>query len=473
MTVSMAGLVLIGLWLVAAFRGISSAAYLTLVTIPLGAAAVVVFPANGLSVLALQALASLTTLLCLLQLLARGRGGGARLPLAAWVLAGICIYGAVTAFAMPRLFLNEILVVPYQRAIDGVRLSEAFYTTLIPLAPTASNISQPGYLFASLAFFLVMLWTARAKGAGYLSSAILAAAGLNAILGLMDMLRLDQVLAFIRTADYAIAANWSILGADRLIGGFPEPSSFGSTSAVFAAYGLSIFLDRRDWIAGLVGVANAVLAVLALSTTGWLGLGVAGLLLAGRTVWDALSGASGKRAGTILIIACPIALAAVAAIVLTPAGQYAMDMADRMIFSKGESASGLERGTWAREGYRVFQESFGFGAGLGSVRSNGLIPVILANIGWPGMVLSVAFLWLVFWRPARFNRRASSDNRRRHILFRAAWASAMTALAMMATTAVIVDPGILFFALSAISVSVRPSPQPAASRSRTRAYVVV
>jgi len=349
-------------------------------------------------------------------------------------------------------------------------MSEIFYTTLIPLAPTSSNISQPGYLLASFAFFLVMIFVARTKGANYLSRALLAAAFLNAVLGMMDMLRLDFLLNFIRTADYAIVADWSILGADRLIGGFPEPSAFGSVCAIFAAYGLSIFFDRNDWIAGGIGIANAAFSVMALSSTGWIGLFVLVTFLMLRTLVDVASGGGGRRASVIIVLGLPVVVAVILAVVLTPAGHYVMDMADRMIFSKGESASGLERGVWASEGFRVFRETYGFGAGLGSVRSNGIVPVILSNVGWPGLLLSVIFMWLVFLKPTGLTRHASPAMRQNRVLFRAALASAMTALAMMSTTAVLVDPGILFFAFAAIALCVRPEHQIAPARPRAMAH---
>lgn len=461
MQLTLVGIVLIGLWAVAAFRGISAAAFLTLLMVPFGAAAVINIPTSGLSILAAQALAALTTGLALLQLIAKGRTSEPVLPAAAWVLGLLCAWGIISAFVLPRLFFHDVLVVPYQRAIDGVRMSEMFFTTLIPLAPTSSNISQPGYLLASFAFFLVLVFVARLKGAGFLSRALLAAAFLNAALGAMDLLRLDGLLAFIRTANYAIASDWSILGADRLIGGFPEPSAFGSVCAIFAAYGLSIFFDRNDWVAGLIGMANAVFAILALSSTGWFGLSILGAFLILRTILDIITGGGGRRASVIILLALPLAVGVILILVFTPTGQYAADMADRMIFSKAESASGLERGLWASEGFRVFRETYGFGAGLGSVRSNGTVPVILSNIGWPGMVLAVLFVWLVFFKPTGLGRHASPALRESRILFRAAFAAAITAIAMMLTTAVLVDPGLLFFAFAAIALCVRPDVQPA------------
>lgn len=454
MQMTLVGIVLLALWLAVALRGASSAAFLTLLAIPLGAAAIVNIPGSGLSILALQGLATLTTLLVLLQLLARGRGAGADLPLAAWLLGLLCLYGAVTAFVIPRIFVNEILVVPYQRAVTGVRISEFFFTTLVPLVPRPANISQPGYLAASFAFFLVMLWVAQLKGPEFLSKALLTAAGVNAALGMLDILQLDALLAYLRTADYALATNWSILGADRLVGGFPEPSSFGSVSAIFAAYGLSIFLDRRDLWAGLIGITNAVFAVLALSTTGLLGISILGAWILVRLLRDIISGRSGRRAGTILVLSLPIVIALGAVIILTPAGQYLHEMADRLIFSKSDSASGLERRAWAAEGVRVFRETYGFGAGLGSVRSNGLVPVMLANVGWPGLLLFAGFIWLVFLKPIRL-KAATPEATSSRVLFRAALTGAIVALAMMSTTAVIADPGIFFFALAAIALSVR------------------
>jgi hypothetical protein len=465
MELTIAGLLLIGVWCVAAVRGLSAATFVTLLTVPLGAAAAINIPASGLSILVLQAFVAMTTGLAALYLLASGRGQSMSIPAEAWVLGALCLYGVVSAYALPRLFYHEVLVVPYQRAIEGVRLSEQFYTTLIPLEPTSSNISQPGYLLSSFTFFLVMVFVARMKGADFVSRALLAAGLLNVILGVMDMLRLDALLNFVRTADYAIVSEWSILGADRLIGGFPEPSAFGSVCAVFAAYGLSLFIDRYDWFAGFVGFSNAVFAVLALSSTGWFGLFVAGCFLFGRTLVGLTFG-TGKRAAILFVFILPAVVFVALFLVLTPFGQYAYEMLDRMILSKPESNSGLERGVWASEGYRVFQETIGFGAGLGSVRSNGILPVILSNVGLPGLLLSVSFVWLAFFRSRALRHVRSPASSPGRTLSRASLAGAVACVAMMSTTAVLVDPGILFFALAAVSTSVQAETrEPAAYRT--------
>jgi hypothetical protein len=469
------GFFILALWGFFALRGVSSAVRFTLLMIPLGATSVIELPDSGMSLLALQVTAALTTGVAFLFSYGGQRQTSTSGLRSSVVLMGtLCVYGAISAFIYPRLFFDKVLVVPYTGTYDGQRVSEAFSTTIIPLSPVSSNISQPAYLAASLGFFMVLLWIGRIRGAKFLSDAFLMAAVVNIAFGVLDYFRMDIFLEYFRTADYAIFTDTGIMGADRLIGGFPEPAAFGATSITFAAYGLSRFIDRNDKVAGAIGLVSAVFGMLALSTTAIFGAAIMFVWLFARIAQDVFSGSNGKRGAMILLATSIISGFLIVGLSFTPFPNYVMELLNTLVFSKADSSSGLERGFWAASGFRVFFETYGLGAGLGSVRSNGLLPVMLANIGLIGLVLFLGFLWSVFLKNLPKVSPASSPAVEAKSLFRAASAGAVVNLAMAAVSGVLVDPGITFFTFAAIAVIARDEiaatilrPQPRMSADRT------
>ncbi len=456
MQFTLIGLACFVLWFLALVRGIPATTGFTLLLIPLGAAAAITVDGAGLSILCLQLCACLTMGVQLLNAMVKPESVKWQMQSATAVLFVLCIYGAVSAFFFPRFFQGDILVVPYGVILDGLRVSDFFHTTVVALQPSSSNIAQPAYLFASLGFLMVMNYVGERRGATYLSNAVLAAGLVNVVLGVMDALRLAEVLAFVRTADYSIYATWQMHGINRLVGGFPEPSAFGSISIVLGAYGLSLFVDRRDLGAGAIGILNTGLGLMALSSTAYIGLAVLALWLVLRTLFDAVIHRRGRRAAVFMVFWMPMSVVALILLNLSPAAPLIDDLLRTLIFEKAESQSGLERGYWAMMGLRTFAETYGLGAGLGSVRANGLISVLLGNIGAPGAILFAAFIALTFARrlpklsPA-FLREGERD---RH-LFRAASSGAVVMMPMLLTSATVVDPGILFMAFSSIALTVR------------------
>jgi len=457
MDISIAGILLVAVWAGALLRGYPYAVAATLMLSPFGTAAVVnLTGVGGLSLLALHVTASFCMGIALLNLFLNRVREPFVLSQASLALFVVCLYATVTAFVMPRLLMNEIEVIIFRKAVAGVRVSEFFYTTLMPLQPQPSNTSQAAYLWASFGFFLVVMRVAMRQGPGFLVSAFLGAAGVNALLGTLDLFRLDMVLEHIRTAGYAINPDWGMHGADRLIGGFAEPSAFGSFSAAFAAFSASIFLDRRDWLSGVLALANTAFAVLALSSTALLGLAVMAAVLAGRSLKDFLLGRVRRKVALqSVLVSLMVAIIASLVIAITPLADFLAKVLDSLIFSKSTSASGLERAYWAERGFVAFIDTYGLGAGVGSVRSNGILPVILASVGIPGLIGFAAFYWLCLFRPLPPLVRDDESTRDALIVFRAAFAAALVMLAMQFVAATVLDPGILLVSIVAVAYAAR------------------
>ncbi len=452
MATTLFGFIALGLWLLASFGGTGFALRCALFFVPFGSAAAVNFPEAGLSILCVHAMCALTLAYALIQIITTRRLPGRALSPASAAYLLLTLYGIASAFIAPRLFAGDVLVVPYAEAFEGIRVSEFFYTTLIPLAPSSSNISQPGYLLLGFGTLLVLNSVGKRKGVRFLSDTILGIAAINAVLGLVDAARLDNLLAFVRTADYALAPGWSIGGIDRLIGGFPEPSAFGATSIVLAAYCLSLFFDSSNWRAGILGLLNLILGIFALSTTAYAGLAAFIVWMLLRTFRDLGTRASGRRPLLIAGMIIPLSTLLVILLVGTSIGQKVIELSGPLLFDKLESRSGLERSFWARQGFEVFQQTWWLGAGLGSTRANGLLSALLGNVGLPGLVFFTAFVWLAILRPARGFRRAKPTVRFEASALRAAQAAALTNLAVAGVSSLVVDPGLLFLTFASIAI---------------------
>ncbi len=457
MEVTIVGIVMLALWCVALLRGVSGATFYTLSLIPFGtAAALNLTSVGGLSVLGLQIAAALTTGAALVAHATNPARRPVNLPPAAIFMLLLCLYGAVSAYFLPRLFFHQFHVIYLGIALEGVRVSDFFYTLLNPIAPTTSNISQPAYLFGSTAFFLVLIWMARVRGPDFLTRALALAAIIHIVLGVLDSLRLEALLSFIRTAHYALNPTVELGGFKRIIGGFSEASSYGAVSVAFAVYFSSLYLDRSSARIGALAGLCIFFSIAALSSTGTFGLALMAMLLAIRGLRDVwLRRISRERIISRAIIVIVGALVALFSLLATPVGVIASDILETLIFSKGTSLSGMERAFWAEQGFRTFWDSYGLGAGLGSVRANGLPSVLLANVGLPGAVLFLGFLWYAFLQQLGFNpgRTVAASAHWAHL--RASFAAAMVMLGMQAVSSTTLDPGILFFTFAAIAIVAR------------------
>ena len=148
-----------------------------------------------------------------------------------------------------------------------------------PLQATKSNISQSFYILLSSGFFLAAVFVMRRRGTRFAETGLAWAAGINALLGALDFLGLDNLLSLVRTADYSLANEHTVAGMARIIGGYSEASVFGATSAALAGYFAMSFLIGRQGHAGLLALSNLACAAMALSSTAFLALAAALVLI--------------------------------------------------------------------------------------------------------------------------------------------------------------------------------------------------
>jgi len=208
-------------------------------------------------------------------------------------------------------------------------------------------------------------------------------------------------LSVIKTADYEVLDGHKIAGLPRLTGGFSEASAFGAVSAALAGFFLlhGLYARRPEDMA--IGLVSLFMAVLALSSGGLIGTAVIVVFLAACGVWRLQTTLPARVLYTwallVLILALATVLGVGAALLDTESLSY--QILDRLVLSKAETASGLERGAMALNGIEVFWATSGLGAGVGSVMANGHISAVLAAVGFPGFILIASFYLLSYFGP--------------------------------------------------------------------------
>jgi hypothetical protein len=450
MELTAVGAIFMALWMVAALRGYPAAIGYSIVLLPFGASATLNLPSvGGLSLLSLQVAAMLSIALALAHGLAGRSGDGAlRIPAAGITLALLCAYGLLSAVFVPRLLANDFLVISLSRSEVGGPVDPLLTPPRVPLQPSSSNLSQAAYLMVSCGLFLATCAAAQRRGIAYIERAVRLAAAVNVVLGLLDLLSLDVLLEPLRTANYDILFDHEIAGLPRVIGGFSEASAFGAMSAGFAAFFAMRSLTRPDRWSIPLALANAALAIMSLSSTAYAGLAITAALIG----IDCLRRLTFERIPYGLTLGLMLLVGALAAVVVmiavTPAlNGMVMQVLEQLVFDKQSSMSALQREAWAEYGYRAFLDSHGLGAGLGSVRASGLASVVLANVGVPGALLLLLFLWQTVLRPAPSSGVATATLS----IFQSARTAAVALLTMKMASATIVDPGIAFLTFAAIA----------------------
>lgn len=372
-----------------------------------------------------------------------------KIPLSGAFLILLAIYGGFASVFLIRLFAGSVEVFAFNRLYDGVRVSTKFSGTVFPLAPSSSNISQYAYLLLDIGFFFIAFAVTKSRGAMFLANGLRVGVVINIVLGLVELGGGGAILVLFKTAEYALLDDHSVGGFSRLTGGFAEASAYGATSAALGAFFLTYGLIARVGRDICIGLISLSMALLALSSSAIIGV-VATLLFLG--IWAIprmISRFPPKVFYSGVILMLTIGMIASLGLIATLADPNSplADIADRLIFSKSESRSGLERAAMARNGIEVFEATWGLGAGLGSVMANGRISAILAAVGLPGMALTVGFFFLSFVRPSQIESQSNLALRRASQCF------CFVVVLIAIASSFSVSPGLSTMYVAAISLS--------------------
>jgi hypothetical protein len=463
MEIEAIGAITVILAMVAWFAGGAVAVYIFVPSTLLSAAAAIVLPGLGgasiqpahllLGLLALAAVAGATSL--------RVIGNKLAFPHEGFWLLLTAAYGVLAALFLPRIFAGATYVYAIARTEIGQGL------VALPLAPTAGNITQTVYFLGDLVCFLVFCgYAAKPSGLTAMVWAILAAAALNLGFAAIDVIGywggLGDPLVVIRNADYRMLNDASVLGFKRIVGSFPEASTFAYFTAGFFAFCTRLFLSGiHQRFSGALALLSLCALAFSTSSTGYAAtltfLGVLFLVCVGRALTRPV-----PRSVVALIVAMPLLVAggSIGLRLYQPAWTALQNMIDQTVFDKLGSESGLERARWNEQAMTNFADTDGLGAGVGSVRASSFPIAVLGNIGLPGAVLyGVFLLQLLFARKNRWQDpfpAACQDAAR--------WAC-FTQLVGASVAGSFIDLGLPFFVFAGLACAV---PQPALSRRPVR-----
>ena len=367
-------------------------------------------------------------------------------PMPGFWLMCLVIYGVSTGFLMPRLMQGSMQIFP-------VGTSE--YTTTastIPLGPVSGNFTQGLYLVADLLCFtmIVAIASTRAGFAAVTSAVIVYSVG-NALFALVDLATYASgtqwLMDFMRNAQYSLHIEEEISGLKRIVGSFPEASTFArSTLGILSFTGTLWLCGRRPVLTGALALISLALVILSTSAAGV--AGTLPVLLILYVTGLSRSGFHPSRPYSSAVALC----APLLVIAVFLAIQFSDDAAepirryiDAVIFSKSDSSSGIQRGAWNTLGLQNFFDSYGIGVGLGTVRTSSLPVALLSNVGVPGTIFYVLFVLSALGRSRGTPRSAWADVR---LAARNACLGLTIGDTLVATT---LEQGLLFYVLAGIA----------------------
>lgn len=438
-TTPLAALVMLVLVVLGAARGI----WALVLTLPLGASAAVTLPGLGSLSLTEAGVIGLW-----LSLLLRARSGQQMLGTLrpgqpGFILMLLIVAVSLSALFAPRLMAGQTEVVALVRLAEGAVIAQ------VPLAPGPGNLGQLArfVLAASACVALARVFRhPQNGGAQAVLRAMALATALHVALTLGD-LAWPQAVAALRTAQMAMLDEQAFMGLRRLVGGFPEASAFSYFT--IGLYGFWL----RGWIGGVPGAGLATGAMLALllrstASSAYVCLAVVtGLVL----LWH-LSGLMRRGTGWRLYAGAMVALpmlAGACGLALTTVPTLSA-LADSLLWSKLDSASGVERMGWNLQALRNAQDTWGLGAGLGSLRASSWLAASLGTLGLPGTALFVWFIIAVLrCRPVA---EGQCGDARRAVVIGALQTGCVAVLVQAMLTRPHPNLGLAFFVMAGLAV---------------------
>lgn len=440
----------VGVYLLLARRVEAMFAFVMICTLMGGSAAVVVTALGGASI----SPAHLALGFLIVRILAH-RGVGEAIKSA--FLANIAFvifaaYAAAGAFALPRIFRDQLDVVPMRPA--GLRsLFDAF-----PLEPTSQNVTTAVYIIGTLLLAMCAYVAARqAQGAVRFVKTACVLVAIHCALGIASAVAGDtvigRILALFRNGSYA-QVEQQVGGFVRIAGIFPEASAYASYSVGWLALMTELwFRDILPRRTGPMAALMAAVLICSTSSTAYLSLAVYAALIVVRLLLfpNFLTFRKFLSLATFCFAAVLLACLFLA---LKPAlAQTLLSVLERMTVAKAGSDSGLQRAFWAKQGLTAFVTSHGLGIGAGSFRSSSIMTAIIGSVGVIGTTAFVAYLARIVM-PLRSSTYFGAADPVEGVGVAASWA-ALVSLVPQAVSGPSPDPGLLFAILAGVSLGLR------------------
>jgi len=384
--------------------GLRRGLWLFFAMMPLGAAAAFNMPAVGNASFGIKELA---VIVVLGMVAFRPRGidnliGTLRPGQPGCVALVLFVYCLISALWVPSVFggVTEVFSIARSANVNGIRS--------IPLGPTTGNLTQLFALTLSLAAFLALATHSRTDpDPRRIEKAMAVATGLNLALGLLDLasaaVGMAEMMDPLRTANYSILSEARMMGFKRMIGGFPEASSFGSFSMGLFGFWLHRYLvEPRSRLAMIMLLIALFCVIRSTSSAAYVALVVhIGVY---SSYWS-VSRIQSVLSKQVVITAILGALLLWHSIIMTYAAYELVEPAaaflNETVFEKLGSDSGVERMSWNTQALRNLTDTWLIGAGLGSARASNWLLSTLGSVGVPGTILFVLLLINVFRMRAR------------------------------------------------------------------------
>ena len=400
MQIEVIGAITVILGLVGWFAGQRFAVPIFVASTLLAASAALVLTAlGGANIQPAHLLLGFLTLSALMSRASRRRAGAAMLPPNAgfWLLL-TAVYAILSAVFLPRIFAGATYVFAIARTEVGLGLIST------PLAPTSGNITQAVYFLGDVICFLVFYDAAsRPDGVKTVVNAMIVSAAINLGFAAIDIgsywAGIGGVLDIVRNANYRMLDDATVLGFKRIVGSFPEASTFAYFTVGFFAFCAKLWVDGiRPRLTGALAALSLLALAFATSSTGYAATsGFLGLLFASSLMQVLFRRV--RRSTFVLATVLPVLVTAgVTALRLdSPLWNTVNEVVDASIFDKMQSSSGIEREKWNDQALVNFFDTRGLGAGDGSVRASSFPLAVLGNIGVFGALTYGVFLLSVFF----------------------------------------------------------------------------
>jgi hypothetical protein len=446
MTIELIGVITLALGIASVFCPPPFIVNVFLYSILLGAAAASILEALGGASLppAHLLLGFLTVRLLSDKIILRNIEGGFAFGRPGFWLLLTVIYSVATAVIFPRLFAGQTVVVP-------VRAESAY---VIALAPSTANLTQSIYFIGDFVCFTVLSgYAASPEGRRVLGNAALSFAALNLVFAALDLTTYftgtTELLSFIRNGTYGLLNDTEVAGFKRIVGSFTEASSFGGmTLGCFAFTGRLWLLGIRPRLTSILTSLAFAALIFSTSTTAYVGLSVFLAFSYLEMFSRLLRGPITSQMAIFIFVIPVVAAIIVLAILFSDAySEYLRSLLDTFVLKKMSTDSGIERSSWNRQAMQNFFDTFGFGAGNGSLRSSSFPVAVLANLGMVGAVLFGLFLVMVFFSSGKGRAVDRLDDAYRQAAKSACFAWLITAT----VSGALVDLGLVFFAFAALA----------------------
>lgn len=445
-------IIVLGAWIVLAGRLHHALAFLMGCALFNGSAAMVLPGLGGSSIAPVQ----FALLFVFLRLLLPGGGALPDITRALranrW-FAAYALYGALSAFILPRLFAGAIDVAPMRALLDA----DLFAT--VPLEPTSQNITAASYLIGAL-LVMVAVWAMMRKPgmAGAMVGILVAMAWFHALSGVAGALLrgtpAEAVFEFFRNSSY-VQMDDAVGGFARIRGVLPEASTYASIGfGLFVANAELWYRSIRSRSTGPATLALGMVLFFSTSSTAYFGLAVYGAFFGCRAFLLPTMADHRKTRTAFLALGAAVFAGAIMFIVSPELMRSLIDVVKRMTIEKSTSDSSLQRMFWAMQGWEAFKFSWGLGIGAGSFRSSSLLMAVLGSMGIIGVVTLASYLAGLL-QPMRQSTWVATEDELDTFGGALAVAALLSLVPAMVNSPSAV-PGVVFAFLAAGSLAARP-----------------